>query len=142
MQSLLCCLCGDKPRVDEVDEDKPRVTSSASSEPSSEKDQAPAAPQSSATVTAASIGAQQLALDEEVALQHASGRLARHLLERQPSKSNRAKLQSSSFGGTVGQRWVHNQDPQTHEHLVNSGNNASAGLLFQVRCAMALEARR
>lgn len=66
---------------------------------------------------------------DEVVLQHAASRLAKHMLERQPSRSKQSLL----LGGPTGQRWAQDADASPTETWNCNRSTAAAGLLLQVR---------
>ncbi|GIL54420.1 hypothetical protein Vafri_9957 [Volvox africanus] len=119
-----CCLCGDKPGKEDAEEFKHKIQTEPP-ETQVQKEETPAvdgppAPRTSTELSPA---------EEEQPLQLVAGRLAKHLLERQPSKSK--KLQSASSGGAVGQRWVSSLDGPTVDGPAYNGNTATGGLLLQ-----------
>ncbi|GLC34749.1 hypothetical protein PLESTB_001159300 [Pleodorina starrii] len=126
-----CCLCGDQPREEEEFDEVHPESESAPSETGVEKEEVQPAvqPDDGGAPGASSLSA---TADEDAPLQLAAGRLARHLLERQPSKTKQ-KLQSSSFGGAAGQRWASNLEGSTSESPGHNGSSGSAagGLLLQ-----------
>ncbi|GIL74168.1 hypothetical protein Vretifemale_4212, partial [Volvox reticuliferus] len=124
-----CCLCGDKPGKEDADQVKHKIQP----EPAKtqvEKEATPTVqPSDDDGARAPCTFTELLPADEEQPLQLVAGRLAKHLLERQPSKTK--KLQSASFGGAAGQRWVSNLDGTTVEGSTCNGNTATGGLLLQ-----------
>ncbi|GLI61498.1 hypothetical protein VaNZ11_003827 [Volvox africanus] len=124
-----CCLCGDKPEKEDAEEVKHKIQAEPA-ETQVQKEATPAVQPSDDDRPPAPCTSTELSTpEEEQPLQLVARRLAKHLLERQPSKSK--KLQGASFGGAVGQRWVSNLDGPTVDGPVYNGNTATGGLLLQ-----------
>lgn len=134
MRLVLCCFCATRPEEQDVLDSTQDINSPPTSlhTPPSKGQAAAAQEEDDGPGTATVSPTQQPGTDEDDQTQRNSGRLAKHLLDRQPSKINRAKMQSPSFGGLTGQRWISHSDGVPVE---GSTHNANAHVvpLLQVR---------